>query len=321
MTNPFTTYYLKQNNNDDDDNNKHIYYRKDEDLVINMDNDQLALYVKPFNEITHENELITKFYCDNNKLELQNQIDDQNRELINNKTQINQNTNDIDNNKIRIDNNDDDINNLYNSVQTINTSAFDIDRVTPTGTINSMGFELYKSYNRPLNYYIIGQTFRIDEIIEYSQSIKIPDFISYDGVLYSPGSWMIFPFEINKYTSFIENIDFSRNSIITTIGAVFSNSETATEFIVPDISPNYLDVIDMFCNCPNLKKVVLPYNTITIQRSFINCPKLKTLIIPAKVTNYNSSFVNPTYPSNQFDTIVFLGNVPDDDNYNFTEVK
>jgi hypothetical protein len=55
MTNPFTTYYLKQNDNDDDDNNKHLYYRKDEDLVINMDNDQLALYVKPFNEITHEN--------------------------------------------------------------------------------------------------------------------------------------------------------------------------------------------------------------------------------------------------------------------------
>jgi hypothetical protein len=115
-------------------------------------------------------------------------------------------------------------------------------------------------------------------------------------------------------------MDISRTSPLSYFRAIFNNTQTLTEAILPSLTSGMMDMIFMFNNCPNLKKVVLPYNLQRISMSFINCPKLKTLIFPPKVATYDSSFTNTTYPTNQFDVLIFLGIVPSADQFNFQNV-
>jgi hypothetical protein len=119
-----------------------LFYRKDLNVVINNPNPQLATYVKDPSLITDNSELVNKAFIDNRLTPVINGI-----------------------------------NNINNKISSLESSGVDLDFVTQiTGTGN------YNSGNRPFQYNILPSpmgimSYRINNIIDYSNSVKIPDFI------------------------------------------------------------------------------------------------------------------------------------------------
>ena len=73
---------------------------------------------------------------------------------------------------------------------------------------------------------------------------------------------------------------------VTTLDAVFSNSPTVTEVIIPD---SVQTIKKSFMGWPNLTKVTLGSGVTSIDEyTFFECPKLKTVIVSDKNTAYSA---------------------------------
>ena len=145
------------------------------------------------------------------------------------------------------------------------------------------------------------------DILQYAQKIKIPDYVMYNGILYSQDPQLCID-ALKSNTLFLEKITLPFNNKVLTYNSIAQNSVTMKKFTIPE---GVTTITGMFYNCPNLKKVYLPNSLTSINSSFIGCTNLQEITFPPNVTTWgNDNFIDSTYTTCSFNKVIFLGNVP-----------